>query len=765
MGKKSAWRCRVFLAATIGIVSTVASAAFAQPASRGGAPDNLVAVAVVDGGRAIVLATPGAQTAGRSWRFRSFDTGDLPQPFQDVSLSSSGTKLFVQSASGAAQIIDLLRRARVDAPLQWVDPKAVATDGQARKASHRLPDQRFVSVTNGTAQVVDDTGAPLEEFAPHRAIHGAITRDGVSLYVRPDGVAVMCGEPRGDPSRCRELPAKLEGGPMAIASRASATTPMLGDDNGGNGGTAASGLLTPRFLLLTGDINQTRIVNPEVAGESRAPSSRIEAALRAYLELHELSLSASETSRLVGSLQQEISDTQAADRYAITDWRFFHVSPDEALYMPVLEFAEREMVFPSRFDMLEKLGGRPNSSGHDLHAESNRLLDRYLRLSVSERRAQCTMYFRTHSMPGIWLIEYWIYYPFDVGGLGSHLHDPEHFFVEVDKLGGSVRRVIGAAHGYMAGNNIYSTDRRGAMPIDLPLFAIVELGKHATATDLDRNGVFIPGLDENEYRERAKIWGVRDVMGTINNQLGSYERTMSADRRLEHYAAPVGIAVRFPDEPGLADRACCRLEPMPAGDSSLSACADATTDCARRSVISHPDFRDRQTVLKEWVFPHAFLRATYGLGPRQRLHSVAIGYALDLDRVPGLRRVMPMPGRVGGEIIVWRQDITVPDAETCLAGCNRDWGVGVGVRYEQFLSNLFGIYSAVRVYSLAVEDIYVTFGPMVEVPLFNRSNVNFQVGLSFRPYGSPRFEMKVSTGLWKLRSNRFGLPARRGDGS
>ena len=40
---------------------------------------------------------------------------------------------------------------------------------------------------------------------------------------------------------------------------------------------------------------------------------------------------------------------------------------------------------------------------------------------------------------------------------------------------------------------------------------------------------------------------------------------------------------------------------------------------------------------------------------------------------------------------------------------------------------------------------------MVEVPMFNHSNVNFQAGLSFRPYASPRFEMKVSVGLWKPR--------------
>ncbi|HSC26682.1 MAG TPA: hypothetical protein VLD67_05380 [Vicinamibacterales bacterium] len=48
----------------------------------------------------------------------------------------------------------------------------------------------------------------------------------------------------------------------------------------------------------------------------------------------------------------------------------------------------------------------------------------------------------------------------------------------------------------------------------LPLCVIVEQGKHATAPDID--GVFTSGVDENQYRERAKIWGVRDVIGTTN---------------------------------------------------------------------------------------------------------------------------------------------------------------------------------------------------------------------------------------------------------
>ena len=86
-------------------------------------------------------------------------------------------------------------------------------------------------------------------------------------------------------------------------------------------------------------------------------------------------------------------------------------------------------------------------------------------------------------------------------------------------------------------------------------------------------------------------------------------------------------------------------------------------------------------------------------------------------------------------------------------------GFGWGLRYEQFLSNLFGIYSAVRFFSPPVSDVWITFGPFVEAPLGRRSNVMFQGGLAFRQYESPRFEMRLSVGLWKPKTNHVGIAA------
>lgn len=741
---RRAWTC--FYVAGLLLVA-------ATPAGSMGAADDdagldLVAVGTVGNGRAILLATPGLPHAGRLWRLRSFETSDLPQPIWDIALAASGTKLFLQPAAGPGVVLDLTRQHRHNVPLQYVNRRDLAGDGAARGQSHRLPAQRFVSIRDGMAYVVDDSGAVQPEYPVHSATRGAISEDGVVLYVRADRTVIVCGEAGSSRAGCHELPARLDAGPTSISARSVRPRDTAG---------------STRFLLLTGPEDHTRIIDPEQGANEGPVMRRAEAALRACLALHEMSMSDRSITSLVDALLRETAETSAASSEPITDWRFFRVAPDEELYAPVLQFARQETVFPSAFEMVEELGGVAGAGA--AHTPADMLYDRYLRLDLDARRQRCTTYFRTRSTPGSWIIEYWLYYPFDVGGLGAHLHDPEHLFVEVDKLGSAVRRVIGAGHGYMAGNNIYTADRPGALAVDLPLFAIVELGKHATAPDMDRDGVFTPGLDENEYRERAKIWGVRDVIGTINNQLLPYDRTMSASRRPDEYLAPSSARTRFPNEPDLAAHAWCRLEPMPAGDPDLPACSEATTDCAKRYVTSHPDFRDVRTILKEWVFPQSFLRASYGLGPRRGLHSVGLGYAADLDRMPGLSRFLPLPGRVGGEVFFWRQDVNASDRDSCLAECTRDAGVGWGVRYEQFLSNLFGIFSAVRVYSPPVQDPWITFGPLVEVPLGNRSNVSLQAGLSFRPAASPRFDLKVNAGLWKPKTNHVGIRARKGDGS
>ena len=711
-----------------------------------------VAVGVVKGGQAVLLATPGLETRGRHWRFRPFDTSEVAGPLRQAVLSIHATKLFLQSP-GHGLVIDLTRQRRHNA-LQHVDALGrTITDGPG----HRLPLQRFVEIRDGKAYVVNDTGAAQDGYPVLEAVDAAISGAGAVLYLKADRTSTICGETAADRHLCRDLPAAFA-------------------DDGDEHVSIVTGP-AQRFLLLVGTDSATRIVDPD-SGAGRAtvsaPMRRTVAALHAALTLNGFTLSDARVKWLVAMLDRESAGTIAGG--SAIDWRFFRVSPDVELYAPVLEVTASENVFPSAFGTLEDLAPSRRLPVNG-HRAAEALLDRYLRLTKKTRRERCTIYYRIRSAAGSWVIEYWLYYPFDSGGLGSHLHDPEHVFVEVDKLGGTVRKVIAAAHGFVAPNNTYTTDLPGAMTIELPLHIMVEQHKHASAPDIDRDRVFTPGIDENEYKERAKVWGVRDVIGTNNNQLMSFDRTMSADRKTEDFLAPLSVQARFPEAKDLAPLACCRLEPIPESPPNGKACAEPTTDCAIKSVTTHPDFVNARTILKDWVFPHSFMRLTYGLGPRQRLHSLGVGFASDLDRMPGLSKLMPLPGRVGAEVFGWRQEATIIDPEVCKVGtngdmvtpastseeqvvCKRVYGVGASVRYEQFLSNLFGIYSAMRVYTGPVTDVWFTFGPMVEMPLGNSSNVSFQAGLSFRPYASPRFEMRMSLGLWKPRTAEIGLRAR-----
>ncbi len=735
----------------------LACAAQAVPARAAEETDgrDLVAIGIVEHGRAIVLATSGLPNRGRIWRFRSLDTSDLPQPIQHVVLSAGGTKLFVQPGRSRGVVLDLTRQHRHNTPLQYVAPADLAPGGGTRAHSHRLVRQRFVSIHDGEAYIIDDVGTIQTEFPAQSAVAAAISDDGVALYVRPDGVAVICGERASNPRDCRDLPDRLNVQGTAVNARSTARN---------------NGLSVPRFLVLAEADDRTDLIDPE---HRAAPSrmQRTEAALQACLMVNGMSMSAAKIASYANTLVRESADTWAAAGHPVTNWRFFRVVAEEDLYAPVLELAALESVFPAPFEAFDGMTKGDGIKGTQPRVVE-RLYDKYLRLARSAREAQCTMYYRTHSTHGSWLIEYWLYYPFDVGGFVSHPHDPEHIFVEVDKLGGAPRRIIGAGHGYVAGNNMYTADRAGARALGLPLFAIVELGKHASAPDIDRDGLFTPGIDENEYRERSKIWGVRDVIGTINNQILAFDTAMSTARRPEHWLALASANTRFAGELPPAARAICRLQPMPPTNTRarrplcrvsdwfiLPPCHELTADCARRHVTEHPDFIDVRTILKEWAFPQSFVRATYGIGPRRGLHSIGVGYATDLDRVPLVGRFLPLPGRLGVDGFYWRQDRYTLDTDSCIADCSHSAGGGWAIRYEQFVANLFGIFSAVRVYSPPLKDTWIAFGPFVEVPLGRRSNLTVEGGLAFRPSDSPRFELRVSGGVWKPKTNHVGMRA------
>lgn len=122
-------------------------------------------------------------------------------------------------------------------------------------------------------------------------------------------------------------------------------------------------------------------------------------------------------------------------------------------------------------------------------------------------------------------LQYWMYYPWDDG----HLHDGEHVTVFVpqagERRGSPVEAMIGAGHVPSTGNNVLvSTDwepvpqRPGGPQLVGPhtpsnirphLPVLVEMGKHASAPDLNCNGRFDIGLDANFLPTGA--WGTRDI--------------------------------------------------------------------------------------------------------------------------------------------------------------------------------------------------------------------------------------------------------------
>src|ERR1019366_354416 len=119
------------------------------------------------------------------------------------------------------------------------------------------------------------------------------------------------------------------------------------------------------------------------------------------------------------------------------------------------------------------------------------------------------------------------YYPFDEGKAHPHIHDSEHLFVEVDKLGGTVRNVFASDHDSFVPNDLYSTLVKDSPPVELPIFAMVELAKHATVPDLNHDGRFARGVDDNLHPESNSVWGLRDRGTKFHAIMEPYRASMS----------------------------------------------------------------------------------------------------------------------------------------------------------------------------------------------------------------------------------------------
>jgi hypothetical protein len=106
-------------------------------------------------------------------------------------------------------------------------------------------------------------------------------------------------------------------------------------------------------------------------------------------------------------------------------------------------------------------------------------------------------------------IRFFFYYQQDYG-FGSHPHDLEALDIEIQNIDGSLAltKVAGSAHG----QGWYSNELRldAGDTFLLPVHALVEEGKHATAPDRNADGTYTPYYDVSHYP--ADAWGIRDSL-------------------------------------------------------------------------------------------------------------------------------------------------------------------------------------------------------------------------------------------------------------
>ena len=442
MARRMGWTAVVAAA----LVSLAPCAALVQAKESRSAPDPLADIVAV--GRApgkIVLATPALPLAAHRWRFRTIRLEPETEKPQAVVLSRSGTKALLVFEDGSADVFDLTQKI------------TSIRAGQVPQTQHRLPGQLFAIARGGRVCLLDDFGQ--QEGTPCQvAARAAVHEDGSVLYAARDGSLFVLAARSGNAASEEDpvLPYHLE---------PSAHYELLAGRSGDR----------RAFLVLAQQGDGARIIDPTGSAPNNGTlgqyTSWEAAALRALLEFNlpapgafpgaARAMLSDETIR---ALAATLLEQTRPERY---EWSFFRVQPEVPLYSPVLEFAANEPAYPSDFAIWERLNPIAGGTTREAYQAAYDTLG-------AERFQRCKVYYRVSSYPGSWLLEYWYYYPFDEGKPHPHIHDSEHIFVEVDKLGGAVRSVLANAHDSLAPNNLYSTFLRGAQPVALPLFAFVE---------------------------------------------------------------------------------------------------------------------------------------------------------------------------------------------------------------------------------------------------------------------------------------------------
>jgi hypothetical protein len=460
-------------------------------------------------------------------------------------------------------------------------------------------------------------------------------------------------------------------------------------------------------------------------------------------------------------------------------WKFYTFGPEPELYAPILEFAPHDITTSSLnvwnaldFDALSKMERDQGSlfGRKELIPETIR---EYGQLPAQERT--CHIYYHTDRTPvGTYLFEYWLYYPYDSGAFEDHLHDSEHLFVEVDPLGGSVRQVIGAAHGPWTTNNIYQAFRPNSPPVTLPLYAIVEFRKHATAPDINADGLFVPGIDTNQYLDRAKVWGVRDTIGATDVNLRGYDASMGLRRRTSEMHADKELLRRFSADflPMLPEHRDCTIAPLPETtpyfDYFSKGCAAPRADCAMAWIRRNEDFEDPRRILKGGVFPPKLLRAGVSLHPGPRETETTTGNALIATTYLGVGielssaffGKLALPGRLTVDAFfrdtpkLLSTENPDPNAFDTIREGKRIRFAGVAVHYERALTNLVGSYTGLSWLTdlrsegdAGIQSAWLDAGLKAEVAVGRLYRADASLGLTFHNFYGLDFDLRLGLGV------------------
>jgi hypothetical protein len=711
-------------------------------------------VAVGRGQGQILLATLASPAEKLQWRFRRIPVSPSDKSIADVSLSVGGTKALVVFADGSQQVFDLTKR------ITGIS----ASDALAPQ--HRLPQQIFSYAKNGEVCLMNDLGQPTLN-ACASAVAAVVHEDGHVLYAHEDGQLDVISPQTGAKE---ELTYRLPRG---------ASFQLLAGHRGDlrdflvlvtEARTSQTGVTSGRV---------TRIIDPRnpagPVGEFTNPTA---AALQAQLEFSGDIRSTEKRSRsetmnestleaLANNLRKQTAPTNIT-------WSFYRITPNTSLYAPVLEFADNEPDYPSDVNFWEEIMPRTRGSSiEDFKAAYKSMGDK--------RWSRCTMYVRTISYPGTWLIEYWFYYPFDEGKAHPHIHDSEHLFVEVDKLGGTVRNVFASDHDSFVPNNMYSTLVKNAPPVALPLFATAELGKHAMAPDMDHDGRFTRGVDDNMHTEAYAVWGLRDQSSTFNFMMEPYFKSMSLPHTRGGRFALADAEILFPGLDVPVDHLVCALQPFPE-DPPCQKCGITTAEAATTYLVDHPDARDPKDIYKPFVLPWHEVRFGVGLFDwTDGRGELSFAYVGDVRHMTG--DLLRIPARLGLEF-GWRpygREVVIPvDSEKQFAYSTST--LYTGVRVERLITNTQGLYFAAtpKFVDITVRNVNGAlspsplhwgyggvsyhFGYVLELPSAHKGNLVHHIGaLVGSVPGYPLlFEWRVSIAFHRTRGrDEFG--ARLGD--